>query len=408
MLLLRRVATGVVLTAALAAMFLSVYLLWNVRHVDFLPINKAFASDVQARAQTLQDKFETYNKRIVDTETVIVVLLGVTGLYILLLILTADFTSRSVRRQVERAMDDVKERLTASLSDLKQETREAYREEAKEAAERLARVEQAARETIQKLGAQGVAPVSAEVVRDLETIHQRIAAIAEIRPPGDQVQEVMHYEGALPALELLHSRQLGPQLAQIYRELARFFRQRDSARSRFYLNRAVAMAPHDFETANELGTLALDGRQSPDYRLARRHFEASLAAQPSQQRAKYGLALIAKAEGDFETALGLLESAIESPNWETRPDPGNAALVHYALGCVLARRGQEAPPGYRAQYFVRSTQHLQAAFAHPSRQLEGWLSEDTDEGGDLYSLANTPPYDYVINDLLLNVSVGAA
>jgi hypothetical protein len=36
------------------------------------------------------------------------------------------------------------------------------------------------------------------------------------------------------------------------------------------------------------------------------------------------------------------------------------------------------------------------------------LSEDIDEGGDLFVLASTPPYETLINDLLLNVSVGAA
>ena len=34
---------------------------------------------------------------------------------------------------------------------------------------------------------------------------------------------------------------------------------------------------------------------------------------------------------------------------------------------------------------------------------EVWIIE---EGGDLYELANTPPYDSEINDLLLSVSVG--
>ena len=36
------------------------------------------------------------------------------------------------------------------------------------------------------------------------------------------------------------------------------------------------------------------------------------------------------------------------------------------------------------------------------------LLRDTEEGGDLLVLANTPPYDNAVNDLLLNLSVGAA
>lgn len=410
MLLVRRIATGIVVAAALAVLTLSVYLLWNVR-LDYMPLNTAFASDLDGHARMLQEKLDVYSRRINDIEMTVMILLGITGLYTIIFILTADLNARGVRRQVDRAMADVKDQMGASMSELrelKEEAREALRTEAKDAAERLDRVGQQAREMIQELRTEGMDPVPASTVLDLEMIHQRIAAIADTRPSDEEVQEVMHYEGALPALELLHSRHLAPQLAQVYRDLARYFRPRDAPRTRFYLNRAAAMAPQDFETANELGSLALDGWQSPDYRLARKHFEASLAAQPSQQRAKYGLALIARAEGDLETALGLLESAVESENWEARPDPRNTALIHYALGCVLARRGQEAPPGYRAQYLVRSIQQLQAAFTHPSRQLEQMLARDTEEDGDLAVLANTPPYENAVNDLLLNLSVGAA
>jgi len=411
MLLVCRVATAIVVAAALAVFILSVYLLWNARPLDYLPINTAFASDLDAHAQLIQDKLDVYSQRINEMEKMVIILLGITGLYTIIFVLTADFGARSAGRQVDRAMTDVKDQIGATRSEvreLKEEMREALRTESKEAAERLDRVQQQAREMIQELRAEEVAAAPNGVVHNLENIHQRIAAIADSRASDEQVQEVMHYEGELPALELLHSRHLSPQLAQIYRDLARYFRQQDAARARFYLGRAAAMAPQDFETTNELGWLALDGPQAPDCRLARKHFEASLAAQPSQQRAKYGLALVARAEGDLETALGLLESAVESENWETRPDPKNAASIHYALACVLARRGLEAPQGYRAQYLVRSTQHLQAAFAYPSHQLEQMLSRDTEDDGDLFVLANTPPYENVINDLLLNLSVGAA
>jgi tetratricopeptide (TPR) repeat protein len=206
---------------------------------------------------------------------------------------------------------------------------------------------------------------------------------------------------------LFHSRQFGPQLAHIYRALARYQASRDPARARFYLNRAATLAPEDFETANELGALALEERL-PDYRAARKHFDASVAVEPNQQRAKYGLALIAMAEGDLDSAQGLLKSAIETENWEVSPNPRKAALVHYALARVLARRGRQEPEGHRAAHFIRAAQELQTAFCYPSRQLDDMLSRDTEDDGDLAPLANTLPYSNVINDLLLNVSVGAA
>jgi hypothetical protein len=412
MLVLRRIATGIVIAAATAVLLLSVYLLWNAPPWDYLPLQRSYTSDLDARAQVLEDKLEIYSRRVNDMETLVIILLGITGLYAIVFILTVDLNTRSVNRKVDRALENVKDQIGASMSDLrelKEETREALRAESKDAVDRLQEVQQQAREMIQNMRAQAhtAVPISVEAGHALEAIEQRIASLAGADQPDGQENEVLHYESSLPALELLHASQFGPQLASIYRTLAHYYERRDPARSRFYLRHAQAMAPRDFETVNELATLALD-RRPPDYRQARRYFEASLAVQNDQQRAKYGLARIAQTEGDLETAVGLLESAIASPNWEKTPDPANAALIHYALACALARRGQRATSLERSQDFQRATQELEAALAHPSRQIEQMLSEDIDEGGDLFVLASTPPYETLINDLLLNVSVGAA
>lgn len=78
-------------------------------------------------------------------------------------------------------------------------------------------------------------------------------------------------------------------------------------------------------------------------------------------------------------------------------DPVAAAEVHYALACLLARQGE----------LGNATVELQAAFRNGSRELEKKLTRDTEKGGLLYALATTPPHDNVVNDLLMNVSVGA-
>jgi ElaB/YqjD/DUF883 family membrane-anchored ribosome-binding protein len=403
MLLLRRVATGLVIAAASAVLLLSVYLLWNAPPWDYLPLQRTYTSDLDARAQVLEDKLEMYSRRVNDMETLVIILLGISGLYAIIFILTVDFNTRSLNRKVDRALENVKDQIGVSMSalrELKEETRDALRSESKDAVDRLQEIQQQARETIQNIRAQMHG-------RDLDAIQQRIAMLADAEPSEEQKQELLHYEGALSMLELFHAFQSGPQLAGIYRSMARFYDRRDPARSRFYLGRAQTVAPEDFETANELAALALD-RQPPDYGQAGKYFEASLAAQPDQQRAKLGLARIAQGHGDLETAVNLLESAAASQNWEKTPDPSNAALVHYALACALSRRGQSATEGNRPQDFLRATRELEAAFAHPSRRIEQMLSQDTEEGGDLFVLANTPPYGNLVDDLMLNVSVGAA
>src|SRR5260370_35432440 len=127
---------------------------------------------------------------------------------------------------------------------------------------------------------------------DLQAIQDRIATLADGAGSDEQMQEIAHYESALPALEVLHAGQFRPQLARIYRTLARYYEPRDSARSRFYLGHVQTMTPEDFETANELANRALD-RQPPDYRQARKFFQASLAAHPHHHCPTHGLARIA-------------------------------------------------------------------------------------------------------------------
>jgi tetratricopeptide (TPR) repeat protein len=397
MLLVRRIVTGILVAASLSVLFFCVYLLGDASESPPAGTPKTAAQ---------------YAGHLKDIENVVIILLGITGLYIIVFIVTADVHARATRRQVDGALKDLREQLGASLTELqklKEETRIALRAEANLAADRLERLEQEALDRVEALSAEirNIMPLSGEIDKDLRTIHEQVTHLAETRPSEQQQQELQHYEGALPFLELFHSRQFGPQLAHIYRALARYQASRDPARARFYLNRAATLAPEDFETANELGALALEERL-PDYRGARKHFEASLAAQPNQQRAKYGLAVIATAEGDLDSAQGLLDSAVETERWEASPNPRKAALVHYTLARVLARRARQEPTGHRAALFIRATQELQTAFAHPSRQLDDMLARDIEDDGDFAPLANTLPYSNVINDLLLNVSVGAA
>ncbi len=67
---------------------------------------------------------------------------------------------------------------------------------------------------------------------------------------------------------------------------------------------------------------------------------------------------------------------------------------------ALWRGAQVATPAEQPQYLVRAPEALKAAFTHPSRQLEQTLSRDTEEGGDLFTLANTPPSENAINERL--------
>jgi hypothetical protein len=73
-----------------------------------------------------------------------------------------------------------------------------------------------------------------------------------------------------------------------------------------------------------------------------------------------------------------------------------ASEIHYELACRLAATHD----------FPRAIAELTAAFEHQFKALEERLAGDIEEGGQLYELASTPPFDKAINDLLLNMSIG--
>ncbi|HLJ45038.1 MAG TPA: hypothetical protein VKU01_03475 [Bryobacteraceae bacterium] len=398
MLLLRRIATAVVLLAATAVLILSVYLLWNARQWDYLPLHPTYSSELDARAQAFEQKLEIYTRRVNDMQLLVVLLLGTSGVFMILFMLTADFAARASRRKMDQALTAAKNQLDATARELrllKEEANKAIQHQAREAAARLEAIQQAARAKMQDLETKTreAPPVLEPLERELEEIRKRIEALATVaRATDEQQQEISQYEQALAAVDLIYGRQLGTHLVQIHRALTKYYRSRDNSRARFYATRAYAANPTDFQLANDIGTLALESHP-PDYAQARKYFEVSLILRGEQQRARYGLALVARGEGNLSAARELLEAAGKISAWEMAPDEGGAASVHYQLACVLARGGE----------FARAAEELDASFANRSRELEEALTRDTEEGGDLYAFANTPPYEDTVNDLLLNV-----
>src|SRR5258708_13225717 len=113
MLVLRRVATVIVIAASLAVVLLSVYLLWNARQNDYLPLHPSYTPDL--RVQQLEEKLEIYSRRENDMENVIVILLGISGLYIIVFILTADVNARTMRRRVDQSFQNAHPQTTDTI-----------------------------------------------------------------------------------------------------------------------------------------------------------------------------------------------------------------------------------------------------------------------------------------------------
>jgi len=102
-----------------------------------------------------------------------------------------------------------------------------------------------------------------------------------------------------------------------------------------------------------------------------------------------------------------------------RPDPGRSdpTRSRFYLDQALRLAPPQSPLASEIRYelacrfaashdFGRAMDELTAAFEHQFKALEERLAWDIDEGGQLYALASTPPFEKAINDLLLSMSIG--
>ena len=285
MVTLRKVTLVAVLLASLAVLALAVYLFW----------------DIGSGQHILDDQ-------IGDMELLVGILLASCGLYAIVFALSSYSSAMSFARQADQSIAAIRDQLGAAMSELR-----ILQEEARQVLHRTPQPqnanEPAAQREVQNLDAQ------------VDAIVRQIAKWSSATLDSQAKLELQHYESAAAYLELIGGAQLGASLAGLYRHFAELHAASDKTRQRFYLNRALSLAPPDSRLASET------------------HYD--LAGWFADNR-------------DFSHALG----------------------------------------------------ELTLAFQHQSKTLDDRLARDIEEGGRLYQLASTPPFEKALNDLLLNMSIG--
>ena len=334
----RKLTLGIVLGAGLMVLFLSVYQLWDFGQQDNPPRPQIAAAGTpkDTSPQLLQDRLELLTKRLGDMEVLVLILLGVSGLYTIVFVVSTNSSAMSFARQADRSVAAIRDQLgraRGDLHELREETTRALRDESKQAAERLEHIHGEARQMVHAAqeAMQSRVPTYANLEQGLAAMQHRIAHLTNMQLNEEERLEVLQYENALAGLDLMTAPRLGTMLAGIYLTLGRFYLSRDLMRARFYLKRTLAQAPTDADLVS--GT-------------------------------------------------------------------------HYDLACVSAQLGNRDLAAQTSD-FQNAVDELRAAFQHRSKQLDDWLARDIDEGGMLYELAGTPPFDKAVNDLLLNVSIGS-
>jgi hypothetical protein len=242
-----------------------------------------------------------------DIELLVVILLASCGLYAIVFALSSYFSAVTFARQADRSVASIRDQLGAAMADLRE-------------------LQEEARKNLQQHQPSAGAATSARttpanVEAHVSAILRRIACWDGAALDAQSKLELMHFENAAAYLELTGGASDAPSLAVLYRRFAEIYAASDKTRQRFYLTRALSLAP---------------------------------------------------------------------------PDSRSASEIHYDLACWFADNRD----------YSHALGELTLAFQHQSKALDDRLAQDIEEGGRLYQLASTPPFEKALNDLLLNMSIG--
>jgi hypothetical protein len=292
MAVLRKIALGLLLAAAACVLVMATWQLWNYQQRGYVPI---------------QSRVDLLTRRVGDMELLVLTLLGTSGLYAIVFAISSYFSATSFARQADQTIGHIQDQIGLAMGDL--------RELQEETEQRVHQI---------TAPAPAPAPVPASPKGWELQIAEITARLAQWqdRTLGEQERfELMQDESMAAYLEVAAFSHGNSSLAGLYLGFGRIYASTDSARSRFYLERALRLAA---------------------------------------------------------------------------PESAVASEIHYQLACRYAE----------SHVFTHAMRELTAAFEHQFKTLEERLASDIEEGGKLYELASTAPFDKSVNDLLLNMSIG--
>jgi hypothetical protein len=309
MALLRKIALGLLLTASAGVLLMAAWELWNYRQWAYLPLN-APGSSVDDRARILQDRMDLLTKRVGDMELLVLVLLGTSGLYAIVFVASSYFSATSFARQADHTIRHIQDQIGVAMGDL--------RELQEETEQRLHQITDVA---VAEQTRETPAERPAEWETQIAEINARLLVFEDRHLSEHDRLELVQDENTTAYLEVMAGSRSRSSLAGLYLGFGRIYSSSDSARSRFYLERALRLAAPESPVASE---------------------------------------------------------------------------IHYQLACRFAASHE----------FPLAVRELTAAFQHQFKTLEERLAGDIEEGGKLYELASTAPFEKAVNDLLLNMSIG--
>jgi hypothetical protein len=311
MAVMRKIALGFLLAAAAGVLLMAVLELWNYRQWAYFPLSVTGLATGE-HVRILQDRMDLLTRRVGDMELLVLILLGASSLYAIVLVLSSYFSATSFARQADQTVHHIQDQIGLAMGDLR---------ELQEVTEQ--RLGQMTAAPAQPQSPEQPAPDTQTAVWEAQIaeITMRLAAWQDMPLSEHARLGLLQDENATAYLEVVAGARAASALAGLYFGFGRIYASSDSARSRFYLERALRMATPESPLASE---------------------------------------------------------------------------IHYQLACRFAA----------SHDFARAMRELAAAFEHQFKTLDERLASDIEDGGKLYELASTPPFDKAVNDLLLNMSIG--
>src|SRR5258708_3445167 len=226
MITIRRVTLAHLVTVSLAVLTIAVSLAWNYRQWEYLPLHGPYTSDLDERSKILQDRVAILTQRVGDMELLVLMLLGTSGLYAIVLAVSSYLGAVSFGRQADRTVANFREQLGLAMGDLR---------ELKE-------------ETERRLSDEPKRVANGSLEEHVAAIGARIAGIRPDRLDDQSRLELLHYESAVAYLELTGGAEIAASIARLYRTLPSFYDSRHKAP--FYLTPGLLLAPSDSELAS--------------------------------------------------------------------------------------------------------------------------------------------------------------
>jgi hypothetical protein len=371
-----------------------------------------------ATPDALREKLDAYGERADELEKLLTLLLGVSTIYAIALGLSAYQQLKDSTDKLQ-ALTDKAEReigqLPDKLEDLRKDARNEIQQQLKDSVAELDGFREDAQREIERFVARVETkfPLLADMDISIRTIMDELIRLLPVidssewsdrdyqRLTRERRQEILFYEKTVAALvyfDLQRADDIRRTVSEIYHGLGNFYglkyhwegkQDDDKERARFYLERAIH---HDSENAgalNDRGYLAVYLDDPPDEAKAKVLFGKSLKADPEQQRARYNLAYIEHAEGNYRRSEELLSEALIMKHWQNGSPARNRDSILYNRACAYARLGE----------LQKAMADLEAVFPAGDdytgtewTELRTQFREDIRPDKDLHSLARSQPF----------------